>query len=89
MGKFVKNGKIIDATEKAFKVIYKDIGFEVYAAPKEKVDVEDVKEDGPVEDIVSALNKLTKKELKDMAKDEGLTGYSKLKKEDLVDLLKE
>lgn len=50
---------------------------------------EDTEKDAPEETEPSSLNEMTLVELKEQAKNQGLTGYSNLNKSDLIDRLKE
>jgi large subunit ribosomal protein L20 len=60
------------------------------AAPKKEV-AKEVKEEVITEEVVTEVDELSSKtvtELKELAKDRGLSGYSALKKAELIDLLK-
>lgn len=76
-----------------------EVAEEETVAPTPEVEVEEelsAEEPEPVEEDVPAeeekpevdVASLTVKELKDLAKEKGLTGYSGLKKAELIDLLK-
>ncbi len=41
MNKYVKDGKVINATEKAYNTIYKEKGYEPYKETKKKKDEAD------------------------------------------------
>ena len=62
------------------KISQSIVGYKV----KTEEEVNSVKEEKPEVNLAS----LTVKELKDLAKERGLTGYSGLKKAELIDLLK-
>lgn len=95
---YVKDGKVITATEKAFKVVYSEQGYEPYEEPKELEETpeeteENVETDEKIketidEDIEEALNELTVSELQEMAKKEEIKGYSSMKKAELIEALK-
>lgn len=54
-----------------------------YLNPKDRfIEVEPIEEEQ-----LSAADRLTVKELKQMCKDKGLTGYSKLKEAELIEVL--
>ena len=67
--KVVKDGKVFEVTEKAYRVFYKGLGFKPY---KEK----------------KGLNRLTTSELRKLAKEKGIEGYSDMKKGELIQALK-
>lgn len=67
--KYIRDGKIITASEKAFNAIYKEQGYE-------KMQDQDI-------------TNMNTGELKALAKEKGLEGYSKLTKEELITLLKD
>lgn len=91
--KYVKGDKVITATEKAFKVVYSAQGYKPYVESEEteenvvEENVEE-KEETSEEDIEEALNQLNVTELQEMAKKEEITGYSSMKKAELIEALK-
>jgi len=68
---FIKDGDIISATEKAYKVVYKQLGYKPY------------KEENEVEADID-LNSLKADELRQIAKEKGIEGYDKMKKDELI-----
>lgn len=96
--KYVKGEKEIMATERAFQVVYKDQGYlpaaEVEAAAEEVTEAEEPadeaegsEEETSEEDIREALNEMKVEELVEMAKAENMTGYSSMKKAELIEAL--
>ena len=83
--KYQKNGKVITASEKAYKTIYQPQGYEPVC---EKVEDETVDQNA-VEERVTDLDEMTVEELKAVAKEKGIKGVSALKKEELLELLKD
>ena len=71
--KYIRDGKVIETTERLYNMIYKQIGY----LPLKEV------EDTPKLE----LEALTVKELKEQAKELGIEGYSDLKKDELVQLI--
>ena len=73
--KYVKGEDIINASEKAFRLIYEPQGYQ----PMEEAD-SDADEEADLADLNSG-------ELKALAKEKGITGYSGMKKDELLALL--
>ena len=86
MPQYEKDGKVITATRKAYDLLYKGRGFVPYEeGEKEQEDVkkpDNSKENESVER--SELFDLTVDELKSMAKDMGIKGYTKMNEAELV-----
>jgi len=85
---FIKDGHKIKATEKAYQVIYKNQGYIPYEEiTKDDADEgveEDLVDDSDQEEKNVNLNNLKVDELRDLAKQKGIEGYSKMKKEELI-----
>jgi len=78
MPKYSKGKRVIEATKRAFEVIYKAQGYKEHKETEEKAEVKLSREE---------FEELTVPELKDMARDADLSGYSSLNKGELIDLL--
>ena len=83
--KYQKNGKVITASEKAYKTIYQPQGYEPVCETVEGKTVEQ----NAVEENATDFDKMTVEELRAFAKEKGITGVSALKKEELLVLLKD
>ena len=86
MPQYEKDGKVITATQKAYDVLYKGRGFVPYGEG-EKVREDVKKPDNSKQDESgerSELFDLTVDELKSMAKDMGIKGYTKMNEAELV-----
>lgn len=83
--RYQKNGKVITASEKAYKTIYQPQGYE----PVCEGGVDETVDQNVVEENVTDLDEMTVEELKAVAKEKGITGVSALKKEELLALLKD
>jgi predicted house-cleaning noncanonical NTP pyrophosphatase (MazG superfamily) len=87
-------GEVVAAPKADAKPVKKEqVKKEVKAELKEELKEEikeEVKEEiiEEVKEAVSELSSLTVSELKDLAKSRGLSGYSAMKKAELIDLLK-
>lgn len=84
MPKYIKGNKIIQATERAYEVIYKSQGF---TELKFIEDIEKAHELAIEEDKIKSLENLKVEELKDLAKEKEIEGYSKMKKDELISAL--
>lgn len=86
-----KGERIIDVSPKAFRIIYAPQG---YIPVTEKLDVDGInneKNEGSAPEAYrseEALENMSAEELKAMAGEKGLKGYSSLNKSELIQLLK-
>jgi large subunit ribosomal protein L20 len=70
------------------KAVKKEIKEEVLEEVKEEIKEEVAEAIEEVQENIASLDSMTVAELKDLAKSRGLSGYSSLKKAELIDLLK-
>ena len=80
-----------NVSPKAFRLLYKAQGYEeMVKTPKVSEDTEEREEtnSGDVE-IVKTLNQMKVEELKTLAKEHGIEGCSQLKKDALIEILKD
>lgn len=94
MIKLVKDNKVITATEKAFEVIYKGLGYEKYNIESNEGveksfinDVEKSKDELDKPTKRETFNKYTVEQLKEVAKARGIKGHSNMKKDELINIL--
>jgi len=78
MNKYIKDKNIINATEKAYNVVYKTQGYIPYKEVEEKK--EEVKKD---------ISKMNKDELTKIATEKGIEVPENAKKDDIINLIKE
>lgn len=76
--KYTDGKRIIYATEKAYEIIYKKQGFK---------EIEKLEEYQYIDNEEIVLEDLKVEELKAIAKEEEIEGYSKMNKEDLITAL--
>ena len=76
MNKYIKGKIIINATEKAYNVIYKQQGYEPYIVEEKKEEVKDI-------------SKMKKEELLAVATEKGVEIPENATKEVLINLIKE
>lgn len=77
--KLIKGKKIINATEKTYRVIFKDLGYEVYNKVEEKQPTN--------EDKGLGINDITKDKIIEVLTEKGIEHNPRDKKEILYDLM--
>lgn len=81
--KLIKGNKIINATEKAYKVIYKNLGYKIY---ENKANREDLSEDKAEADVID-ISDITKAEIVEILTEKGIEHNPRDKKEVLYRLM--
>ena len=84
--KYIKNGKIISASEKAYKTIYAAQG---YLPENEAINLQDEPEDTSDEVQTVNIAKMKVADLKALAKENGVLGADSLNRDKLIELLKD
>lgn len=82
MNKYIKDNQIINATEKAYKVIYKSQGY----IPYQEVETNKIETNN---DAIKDLTKMKKEELMLVALENEIQIPEDVKKEELIKLIKE
>ena len=82
--KYIRDDKIIEASPKAYRTIYKEQGYIPYEVPEE------TEKEGQEEDNaeIPDLDDMKMDELKALAKEKGIKGFSSLTKDELLAVLK-
>lgn len=83
--KYIKDEKVINASDKAYRLIYKEQGY----IPLTQNDEDNQETDNQDQVPERAMQDMTVVELKALAKESGLDGYSALTKEELLEVLKD
>ncbi len=86
--KVVKDGKIIEVTEKAYRVVYKGLGYKPYQEHEEETEAEENNVAEEVNGDVIDYKSMKVDELRELAKARDIEGYSKMKKDELVAALR-
>ncbi len=82
MKQYTNGKRVIYATENAYKIIYKNQGF------KEVKESDEFQDNKKITNEEIGFESLKVEELKTIAKEKGVEGYSKMKKEELIETLK-
>lgn len=81
MNKYIKNKHIINTTEKAYNVIYKEQGYVPYNSLIQQTEGK--------EEVTKDISKMKKEELIVIAKENGIEIPEDAKKEDIIKLIQE
>lgn len=83
-----KDGREIQATEKAFELLYRHRGFEKVDTKEKEKEEEDKKDEEVVIEEGIPLEKRTAEELREMGKRAEIKGYYRMTKAELIEELK-
>ena len=87
-GKYVKDGREVMASEKAYKLLYKEQGY-LPVSDAEEGEEPQKEEAGTGEDNKPDIEKMSVSDLKALAKKQGIEGAASLNKEELLAVLKD
>ena len=84
--KIIKDDKILDVTEKAYKVVYKDLGYKPWEEVEVEVDEVDSEED-EIDEGIESLDEITRDEIIEKLVEKGIEHNPRDKKEVLYNLM--
>lgn len=85
--KLIKGNKTINATEKAYKVVYKDLGYKIYKDEEIDLAEQPTSEEEEVTNAIG-IDSITKPEIIGILTEKGIEHNPRDKKEVLYDLLR-